>query len=103
MEPVDPRVSQTLLPQGSTALVFAESQKDLYVPVPAIRTPDGKVVTRWALSDADRRALILGADVYVTTLTFQFPLQPLMVSVGPLDLTKVDELGRSLPADGSTT
>ncbi len=96
MEVTDPRVPPALMPAGSKAIVYAADQQDKYVPLPSVRTPDGKVVTRWVLTDAEKAALIRGEDLYVTVLTFNAHLQPLMVSVGPLDLTKVDDLGRPL-------
>ncbi len=93
MTPVDPRVPASLLPPDSRAVVFAEKQPQ-YTPLPTIWTPQGAVVTRWSPTDAEKAALIRGDDIYITVLTFGQPLQPLMVSVGPIDLSKVDAHGR---------
>lgn len=49
------------------------------LPLPARYSDDGvEVITRWELSDAERQALVNGADVMLRQLTFGRPLQPLM-------------------------
>jgi len=84
MEIVDPRVDPALVPLGSRPLVFAEHQPQ-YQPLPSIRTPDGKVITRWTLTDSERAAIVRGEDVFLTVLTFNQPLQPVLLTVGPID------------------
>lgn len=53
MDIVDPCVDPRLVPQGSRAVVIAEHQTE-YPDLPSVRTPDGQVITRWALTDAER-------------------------------------------------
>lgn len=88
MEAADPRVHPSLLPKGSVATVYAETQPE-YTPLPTVRTPGGTVLTRWTLTDAERAAIVRGEDIYVMVRTFNAPLQPLLVSVGPIDLSSV--------------
>jgi hypothetical protein len=87
MDPVDPRVPPRLLPGGAQAVIYAEKQPQ-YIPLPTVRTPQGTIVTRWSPTDAEKAAIIRGEDVYVTIMTFGQPLQPLQVSVGPLDISQ---------------
>ena len=93
---VDPRVPVGLLPPDSKAVVFAKDQPQ-YLPLPTVWTPQGAVVTRWSPTDAEKAAIIRGEDIYVTVLTFGAPLQPLQVTVGPIDLSQIDAHGRSIP------
>lgn len=83
MEIVDPRVPPSLVPDGSRAIVIAEHQEE-FRDLPSIRTPDGQVITRWALSDAERAAIVRGEDIYVTLLS-QGAINPLFVTVGPVN------------------
>jgi hypothetical protein len=83
MEIVDPRVDPALVPEGSRAIVIAEHQ-DEYRDLPSIRTPNGYVITRWALNDAERAAIVRGEDVYITLLSHG-PINPLFATVGPCD------------------
>lgn len=97
MKPIDPRINPTLVPQGSRAIVIAETQ-DEYIDLPSVRTPglmtpDGKlvqppyVITRWELTDEERAAIVRGEDVFVT-LVSAGSINPLFVTVGPCDWTK---------------
>lgn len=83
MDIVDPRVDPALVPAGSRAVVIAEHQEE-YRDLPSIRTPDGQVITRWTLSDAERTAILRGEDIYVTILSAG-PINPLFVTVGPVN------------------
>lgn len=93
MEPVDPRIDPALVPLGSRARVIAEHQ-DEYKDLPSIYAPalvvDGRlvrppqIITRWALTDEERAAVVEGADVYVTLIT-PGPIHPLFVTIGPVD------------------
>lgn len=83
MEIVDPRVDPRLVPSGSKAVVIAEHQAK-YRDLPSVRTPDGQVITRWSLTDDERRAILQGEDVYVTLLS-RGAINPLFVTVGPVN------------------
>lgn len=83
MEIVDPRVHPGLVPDGSRAVVIAEHQAE-YRDLPSIRTPDGQVITRWTLTDDERAAVLRGEDIYVTLLSHG-SINPLFVTVGPVN------------------
>lgn len=88
MEICDPRVHPSLVPEGSRAVVIAEHQEE-YRDLPSVRTPDGQVITRWSLTDAERKAIFYGEDIYITILSAG-PINPLFATVGPVDWTKRD-------------
>ena len=88
MEIVDPRVHPSLVPTGSRAVVIAEKQ-DEYRDLPSIRTPDGQIITRWHLSDAERASIVRGEDIYVTLLSGG-SINPFFVTVGPVDWKRHD-------------
>lgn len=70
--------------------------QDEYQGLPAIRTPAGKVLTRWTFTDEEREAIHAGADVFLTVLTFNQPLQPLRMEVGVCDrdiISMAQEMG----------
>jgi hypothetical protein len=83
MEIVDPRIDPRLVPPGSRAVVIAEHQEE-YRDLPSVRTPDGQVITRWALSDDERRRVLQGEDVYLTILSHG-AINPVFVTIGPVD------------------
>jgi hypothetical protein len=85
METVDPRVPPSLVPPGSRALVI-NGPRNEYQDLPSIRTPDGQIITRWALSQEERAAILRGADIYVTVLSGG-AINPFFVTVGPVDWT----------------
>ena len=84
MEPIDPRISPELVPVGSHPVIKGVNQAHV-LPLPSIHTPSGTVITRWALSDAERRRIFAGDDIFVAIRTYNQPLQPLIVSVGACD------------------
>jgi hypothetical protein len=86
MDIVDPRVDPRLVPAGSKAIVIAEHQEE-YRDLPSVRTPGGQVITRWALTDAERRAIVEGEDIYVTIFSHG-AINPLFVTVGPVNWTE---------------
>jgi hypothetical protein len=58
--------------------VLAENQKE-YVPLPVHRTREGLVVSCWRPTFWQRIKLLVTGRLWVLTLTFGDPLQPLMV------------------------
>lgn len=83
MTPVDIALNAHSAP-GTRKVIYAEHQPQ-YIPLPALVTPDGRVTSRWKLEPNDLLLIQNGADVYLTLLTFNAPLQPIMLSVGPPD------------------
>lgn len=88
MEIVDPRVDPRLVPEGSRAVVIAEHQEE-YRDLPSVRTPNGYVITRWALTDDERRRVLEGEDLFVTLLSHG-PINPMFCTVGPVDWTRTE-------------
>jgi dihydrofolate reductase len=83
MEIADPRIDPALVPSGSRAIVIAEHQ-DEYRDLPSVRTPNGYVITRWSLSEAERAAIVRGEDVFVTLLSHG-SINPFFVTIGPVN------------------
>lgn len=60
----------------------AEHGQPEYDALPMLRSPNGIVVCRWTFSDEEREAIANGEDLYVSTMTFNNPFQPVKVEVG---------------------
>lgn len=71
MEPVETRLPET---RGWTPLVYAKDQPE-YLPLPVMRSVDGRVVSRWTLTDEEREAILAGADIFLTVHTFNVDIQ----------------------------
>jgi len=69
-----------------------------YQGLPALRSPDGRVLTRWTFTKEERAAIANGADLFTTCLTLNHPFQPIMVTVG-LPETTVTKLKRNMRLD----
>lgn len=66
-------------------VVYAKDQKE-YMPLPALKFEDGAVITCWKLSWKEILKLLFTRKVWVTMLTFNKPLQPLLVTINKSDL-----------------
>ena len=64
-------------------ITFAENQPE-YLPLPAYKAEDGEVVCCWSLSIKERIKLLLTGRLWAHLLTFNRPLQPIMLSVDKL-------------------
>lgn len=96
MDIKDPRISLSLLPANSQNFIFGQHQ-DEYLDLPAIRTPDGTVISRWSPTREEREAIRRGEDIYITILSgFQCPvcqtanhkINPFYATVGVVDWSK---------------
>lgn len=67
-------------PRGWEKVVYAKDQPE-YIPLPALRSVDGRVVSRWILTEDERRLVAAGADIYLSVHTFNGPLQPVLLTV----------------------
>lgn len=78
MDPVSP-----VMP-GSESIehVLAKDQPE-YIPLPMVYldTPSRPVISRWRLSDEERKAIADGADIVLTQLTFGNPFHPVHLQV----------------------
>lgn len=69
-------------------IVYAENQPE-YIPLRALVSSgyDRRVISRWTLTEEQRKAILNGADIYLELSTFGQPLQPIrmMISDDKLD------------------
>jgi hypothetical protein len=63
--------------------VFGAKQPQ-YNPLRGLKSQDeqGKVLTRWELTEEQRKAVADGADIYLELMTFNQGLQPIRIAVG---------------------
>ena len=78
MRPVEPIIPGHDLP----VVVFAKDQPE-YLPLPAYRSEDGVVFTRWHMTWRERLRAFWRGDVYLEMHTFNRPLQPVMLHITP--------------------
>lgn len=83
MNIVDPRIDPKLVPEGSRPVIIAEKQ-DEYRSLPSVRTPNGRVITRWQPTLSERQAIAQGADIFLTILS-RGAINPVLLTVGPDD------------------
>lgn len=79
MKPVSPVIPGV---EPETETVYAKDQPE-YLPLPTLRTDDGAVLSRWELTDEEIQRIIETRSIYLTLLTFNQPLQPIMLGVEP--------------------
>lgn len=84
MIPTDIYQHMHQLPEGSRSTVFAKDQPQ-YIPLPAMVTPDGGVITSWLPDQEELRRLNRGEPITLIQQTFRSPLQPVMLVVGVVD------------------
>lgn len=54
---------------GATLIVIAKDQPE-YIPLPALVYPDGKVLTEWSFSEAERAAIARGENLRLWVWVF---------------------------------
>lgn len=64
----------------SCETVFAKDQPE-YHSVPALKSPDGKVLVRLEFSAEELARILDGGSLYLCFLTFNQPLQPFMAGI----------------------
>ncbi len=72
-------------------IVFGESQPQ-YKPLPALKLENGQVITCWELSDEEVAAIVNNKQLFISQLTFNGPLQPLMAVTELSDLVEFTNL-----------
>jgi hypothetical protein len=60
-------------------IIYAKDQPE-YLPLPMWKGPDGYRVSRWKLTWKERFQLLLGGSIWLTILTFNNPLQPVILN-----------------------
>lgn len=66
--------------------------EDRVGPLRAFRSTSGEVLSRHKLSPAEIEQIVKSGDVWVSQMTFNHPLQPIMISGLPL-MQLIDENG----------
>lgn len=74
-------------------VVFAKDQPQ-YIPLPAFRSPEGDVTSRWRLTFRERLRILIFGDLWLTVATFGRPLQPVRLQVTPP--AELEWLGRKV-------
>lgn len=66
----------------SEEVVYAKDQPE-YIPLRTLVSsgPDRRVISRWTLTDEQRKAVAEGADIFLELSTFGKPLQPIRIMV----------------------
>ena len=59
-------------------VTYAQDQPE-YLPLPAFRSKEGEVVSCWSLSFFDRLKVLLTGKIWLSVLTFNRQLQPLLM------------------------
>ncbi len=85
---------------GAPEITLGEEQEDYrpltvasYVFKKKKEDPGGSegFLTRWSPNAEERKRIADGEDIYVMSLTFGDPLQPIWVQIGPTDLLVTEE------------
>lgn len=71
-------------------VVFGANQPE-YQPLPALKMPDGQVITCWELSDEEIETIKKNKCMYFNQLTFNSPLQPILPMVELSDNIEITE------------
>lgn len=74
-----------LLPADVRDVNYAEHQPQ-YLTLPSLLTTDGRVVSQWMPEPNDLALLNNGVPITLVLHTFNQPLQPIILTVGGLDL-----------------
>lgn len=53
-----------------------------YNGLSVLRSPEGRVISRWTFTEEERRAIAEGADLYLTVMTFNQNFQPVRLDIG---------------------
>lgn len=61
-------------------VTFAENQPE-YIPLPAHKDKEGIVTTCWKMSWLERFVHLFTGKIFIQTMTFNQPIQPLKVEV----------------------
>ncbi|HOT89476.1 MAG TPA: hypothetical protein PLC59_00055 [Bacteroidales bacterium] len=61
--------------------IFAKNQSS-YMQLPAYKSPDGIVTSCYKLTWKERLQILFGANIWVSLMTFNKPLQPQRLYVG---------------------
>ena len=86
MKPVSPVVPGYELLET----VYAKDQPN-YKPLPVWKQHDGTTLSRWRLTWKERLRVLFSGNVYLWILTFNQPLQPVMLQTEKPQMTNDEE------------
>ena len=66
-------------------VIYGENQPE-YIPLPAHRTGDGQAVFCFELDEEERKRITETGELWVSMLTFNQPLQPILITTKKSDL-----------------
>lgn len=89
-------VSPVIPDSNPDEVVYAKDQPE-YLPLPAVKLYDGTILTRWVLSEDEKRQVLEQGYIYLEVLTFNKPLQPLRLSAEVPDEFKVTTVVENWP------
>ena len=78
MQPMSPVVAGSTLSE----IIFAKDQPQ-YRPLPVLKDINGTLVSRWRLGWIERLRVLFRGDLYLTIMTFNKPLQPVLLGTIP--------------------
>lgn len=81
MEPVSPVLGEEF---AAYEVIYAADQPE-YIPLPVLKSDNGVLLSRWRLTSEERAAIAGGADILLSSWTFNRPLQPVRVEVAGCD------------------
>lgn len=64
-------------------VIYAKNQPE-YRPLPAHKTKDGVVTSCWQMTFKERLKVLFFGKIYLSMLTFNMPLQPILISIDNL-------------------
>ena len=59
---------------------YAKDQPE-YIPLPVLKTEEGQVISCWNLSIMERIKLLFSGKLWLSVLTFNNPLQPVLLEI----------------------
>ena len=71
-------------------VTYGENQPE-YLPLPAYRAENGQAVFCFELDDEERKRVAETGEVWVSLLTFNQPLQPILITTKKSDLFKTQD------------
>lgn len=87
MDPIDFTPSQVAFLPPHELVTYAKDQPEYRpLPVAKIHGEEGRVISRWALTDRERAMIGSGHDLYIEQFTFGGKLQPILPSIGLRDM-----------------
>jgi hypothetical protein len=75
------RAISPVIPEANEPEKVIAENHDVYLPLPCIRREDGTVLTRWLLSDDERKQVSEQGYLYLAIITDGGKIQPVKLTV----------------------